>query len=324
MELPLPVSFVDIKRAADVVRKSKYVIRTPLIRVNSQMFGIPEDVELYLKLEGMQNQGSFKMRGIVNAMENIPKEDGREYVTMSAGNYGRSFAYMCRELGLKGRVLMPVTAPDDREVLIRSFGLEVERFPTSELQQTIDKYVAERGMVFMDPIDDLNLIAGYGTMGSEVMEDLKDVDIIVVCCGGGGLLAGTTAAVKLSGLGDDVRMIGVEPNGANLMHLSLKAGEPLIKGDVKSIASGLAPPYVGKNAFKIVSKFVERIVLVSEEEIREGVRVLYENGLVVEPSGAAAFAALRAGKITGASGKKVALTISGSNTSPAELMKLLK
>ena len=245
-------------------------------------------------------------------------------MTLSSGNFGRSFAYMCRELGLKGRVLMPVTAPDNREFLIRSFGLEVERLPTSQLQQTIDKYVAERGMVFMNSIDGLHLIAGHGTVGVEIMEDLKDVDIVVVCCGGGGLLAGTTAAIKLSGQGDNIRVIGVEPECACTMHLSLKAGEPLIKRDVESIAAGLAPPYVGKNAFKIVNKFVESIVLVSEEEIREGVKVLYENGLVVEASGAAAFAALKVGKITGASRKKVVLTISGSNTSPAELMKLLK
>lgn len=319
------ITFANIKRAVEVLSKSKHVTRTPLIRVDSRRFSIAEDVELYLKMEGMQNTGSFKIRGVVNVMERAPsKEAGIEFVTMSAGNFGRSFAYMCRELGLTGRVLMPITAPDNREHLIRSFGLEVERMPTSELQSTVDLYVAERGMVFMHPFDDLQLIAGYASIGLEIVEDLPDVDVVLVCCGGGGLLAGTAAGIKISGLGENVRVLGVEPEGASTMYLSLQAGEPLTKGDVKSIAAGLAPPYVGKKTFKIVSQLVEGVVLVSEEEIKEGVRILYENGLVVEPSGAAAFAALRSGKVTGISGKKVALTISGSNVSPAELVDLLK
>ena len=319
------ITFANIKRAVEVLSKSKHVTRTPLLRVDSRRFGIAEDVELYLKMEGMQNTGSFKIRGVVNVMEHAPsKEAGTEFVTMSAGNFGRSFAYMCRELGLTGRVLMPITAPDNRELLIRSFGMEVERMPTSELQSTVDRYVAEKGMVFVHPFDDLQLIAGYASIGLEIVQDLPDVDVVLVCCGGGGLLAGTAAGIKISGLGENVQVFGVEPEGASTMHLSLQAGKPLTKGDVKSIAAGLAPPYVGKNTFKIVSQLVEGIVLVSEEEIKEGVRILYENGLVVEPSGAAAFAALRSGKVTGISGKKVALTISGSNVSPAELVDLLK
>lgn len=319
------MKFADIERAVEVLSKSKHVTRTPLLRVDSRRFGIADDVELYLKMEGMQNTGSFKIRGLVNMMEHAPAEEsGVELVTMSAGNFGRSFAYMCHELGLRGRVLMPITAPDNRELLIKSYGLEVERMPTSELQPTVDRYVAERGMVCMHPFDDPHLIAGYASIGMEIMQDLKDVDVVLVCCGGGGLLAGTAAGIKMSGLGENVRVLGVEPEGACTMHLSLQAGEPLTKGDVKSIAAGLAPPYVGKNTFKIVNQLVEGVVLVSEEEIKEGVRIFYENGLVVEPSGAAAFAALRSGKVTGVSGKKVALTISGSNVSPAELVDLLK
>lgn len=314
--------FTDIERAIKLLSESKHVIRTPLLHVDSRRFGISEDVELYLKMEGMQNTGSFKIRGVVNAMEHA-KKVGTELVTMSAGNFGRSFAYMCHELGLRGRVLMPVTAPDNRESLIRRFGLEVERMPTSELQPTVDRYVAEKGMEFIHPFDDPLLIAGYASIGLEIVQDVKDVDIVLVCCGGGGLLAGTAAGIKWSGLHENVRVLGVEPEDANTMYLSLQAGEPLTKGNVKSIAAGLSPPYVGKNTFKIVSQLVERVILVSEDEIKEGVKILYDNGLVVEPSGAAAFAALHSGKVEGVGGKKVALTISGSNVSPAELVHLL-
>ena len=320
------VTFKDLQTAAEVIKKSKYVTRTPLIRVDPQRFGISEEMELYFKLEGMQNAGSFKIRGVINQLENAPEEaiDGRrQLITMSAGNFGRSFAYMCREFKLRAKVLMPITAPQDRADLIRSYGVEVDMVPTSELQVIVDKYVAEQGMIFMHPFDDPHLIAGHGSMGMEILEDLTSVDIVLVCCGGGGLLAGTAAAFKLSGKGEGTRIIGVEPEGACTMYQSMKEGRPVTKGDVKSVASGLAPPYAGKNTYSIIREYVEAIALVSEEEIKEGVRILYENGLVVEPSGAAAFSALRFGKISGASGMRVVLTISGSNITPQKLADLL-
>jgi len=168
------------------------------------------------------------------------------------------------------------------------------------------------------------MIAGNATMGVEILEDLSEIDIVLVCCGGGGLFSGVAAAIKLSGRGENIRVVGVEPEGACTMHLSLKEGRPLSKGDVKSIAAGLAPPYAGTNTYNIISKLADGVVLVSDDEIRKGVKVLYENGLVVEPSGAAAFAALKFGKISGVKGKRVVVTISGSNVSPQEMFELHK
>ena len=323
----LPVTFQDINRATENIKTSKHVTRTPLLRADPSRFGIEEEIELYFKMETMQTGGSFKIRGIVNQMENAPKEvkDGdRTLITMSAGNYGRSFAYMCKELNLKGHVLMPITAPQNRVDLIRNYGLHVQQMPSKELKSSVERYVSEQGMLYLHPFDDVNLIAGYGSIGLEILEDLKTVDIILVCCGGGGLLSGIASAIRYSDKGKGTRIIGVEPEGACTMYLSLKKEQPITKGDAKSIAGGLAPPFAGTNTYNIVSQFVDDVILVSDKEIIECVRIMYNNGLVVEPSGVAAFCALKSGKIGDIAGKRVVVTLSGGNVSPQELVELMK
>ena len=325
--MALPVNLDSILKAEIVVKESKYVTRTPVIRIDERRFGLPGNMEAYLKLENMQNQGSFKIRGIVNQIQQASSgilRDGKDLVTMSAGNYGRSFAYMCSELKLRGRVLMPDTAPKNRAERIRGYGVQVEMMPTPELKPTVDRYVEKEGMAFLHPFDDPSVIAGHATMGLEILEDLNSVDIVLVPCGGGGLLAGTAAAIKLSDKGRDVQVIGVEPEQACTMFLSLKEGRPVRKDDVKSVASGLAPPFAGTNTYAVISSLAECVVLVSDEEICQGVKILYENGLVVEASGAAAFAALKFGKVPRTEGKRIVVAISGSNVSAQELCELLK
>ena len=321
------VTLGSIEAAARIIRSSKHVVRTPLIKVDPTRFGVSPDVTLYLKLEGMQNAGSFKIRGVVNQMINLSKaaeapNGSKRLVTMSAGNYGRSFAYMCKELGFKAKVVMPLTAPQNRVDVINSYGVDVEKLPSSEMMSRVDRCVADEGMVFMHPFDDALLIAGHGSLGLEVVQDLPDVDVIVVCCGGGGLLAGVAAAVKLSG--NEAKVFGVEPEGACTMYLSMKEGKAMSKSDAKSVAGGLAPPFAGKVPYSVVKQHVEEVVLVSDSEIIDAVRTLYQNGIVAEPSGAASLAALRCNKIGDVGGKKVVLTISGSNVSPQELSELLK
>ena len=320
------ITLDSIKTAAEAIRSSRNVVRTPLIKVDPARFGVASDVQLYLKLEGMQNTGSFKLRGVVNVMSKLSKAespDGRKaLVTMSAGNYGRSFAYMCRELGLVAKVIMPLTAPQNRVDVIRSYGVDVEKLPSSEMMSRVNRCVADEDMVFMHPFDDALLIAGHGSLGLEVLEDLPDVDVVVVCCGGGGLLAGVAAALKLSG--NEAKIVGVEPEGACTMYLSVKEGRAMSKPDAKSVAGGLAPPFAGKLPYSIVKQHVEKVVLVTDSEIIDAVRALYQNGIVAEPSGAASLAALRCNKIGDVGGKKVVLTISGSNISPQELSELLK
>ena len=321
----MAVTMKDIVEANKVLAASKYVSRTPLIRIDEKMFKISDEIQLYLKLESMQNGGSFKIRGIVNQIHRGPKDiisGDKALITMSAGNYGRAFAYMCQELKLKGHVVMPETAPPSRVDLIKSYGVTVECVPTRDIQTTVDQYVAEKGMLFVHPFDDLHLIAGYGSIGIEILEDLQDVDVVLVCCGGGGLLSGIASAIKLSEKGAGISIIGVEPEGANTMYLSLKEGRPVTKDDAKSIAGGLAPPFAGANTFEITNKLVDKIVLVTDDELKQCVKIFYDNGLVVEPSGVAGFAALKFGKVGDLSMKKVAVIVSGRNVVPSELEKL--
>lgn len=316
----------DIQRAVRIVEASPHVDRTNLLRVNPVRYGVSSSIDLYLKLESQQNMGSFKIRGIVNQMETAPQEvkDGqRTLITMSAGNYGRSFAYMCKEKCLSGKVLMPSTAPKNRVELIQSYGLDVELMPLKDLKPTVNHYVEKEHMLYMHPFDDLNLIAGYTSIGHELYEELNSIDIILVCCGGGGLVSGIAAYAKLTGKGTLTRIIAVEPEGACTMYLSLKEGRPVEKLDAKSIAGGLAPPFAGDNTYRLVREYVEEeVMLVSDEEIKESVRILYENGLVVEPSGAAGLTALRCGRVRDVEGKRIVVIISGSNVSPCELVDM--
>ncbi len=322
----MAVTMKDISDANDVIAASEHVSRTPLVCVDRKMFGVSSDVKLYLKMESMQNTGSFKIRGIVNQIHKGPEEikkGEKSLITMSAGNYGRAFAYMCKELNLKGHVVMPNTAPDNRVELIRSHGLEVELVPSKDIMVCVDKHSIDEGMLFMHPFDDTNLIAGYGSIGLEILEDLPDVDVVLVPCGGGGLVSGISSALKLSEMRPGVRVIAVEPERACTMYLSLKECRPVTKGDAHSIAGGLAPPFAGAITYEIVSKLVDEVVLVSDDEIRECVKVFYKNGLVAEPSGVAGFTALMFGKVGDVSNKKVAVIVSGKNIVPNELDKFL-
>lgn len=320
------LTFEDIRKAIDVVEASALVDRTNLLRVNSSRYGlVASQLDLYFKHEGAQNMGSFKIRGLVNQMDSAPpevKDGSKSLITMSAGNYGRSFAYMCNQKSIKGRVLMPSTVPKSRVDCIKGYGLEVELMPASQLKSSVERYVKEEQMVFFHPFNDLAVIAGHCSLAHELYEDLGTIDIIIVGCGGGGLVSSVASYAKLSGRGTNTRIIAVEPEGACAMYLSLKEGHPVTLPSSKSVAEGLSAPFAGSIAYELVKEYVEEVVLVTDEEIKESVKVLYHNGLVVEAAGAAGLAALRAGKIKDVEGKKIVLVLCGSNVTPQELVDL--
>ena len=318
------VSLEDIEKARNVINSSSHVNRTPLVKMPTSLVA---GVSLYAKLENMQIVGSFKIRGVVNMVKNAPAEvlsGNRTLISISAGNFGRAMAYICQKNNLKGKIIMPSTVPKCRIGIIEGYGCEVELCPSAELQSAVERHVKDQGMIFLHPFDDLDLIAGYGSIGVEILEDCPSPDFIVVCCGGGGLVSGISAAVKLSGQCPATQIIAVEPVTANTMYLSLQEGHAVKNGAAKSIAAGLAPPFVGENTYAHVKKFVDDVVMVTDEEMIESVSILYHSGLVVEPSGTAAFTAVRCGKITGIEGKKVVVVLTGSNVSPEELTKLVK
>ena len=319
------VTLRDIQEAKGVLNQSEHVFRTPTISLPNKRLGIPEDVELFAKMENMQNTGSFKVRGFVNMLAKAPKElhNGELVpITMSAGNFAGAFSQVLSGLGIKGKILMPETAPRNRKTRVESLGMDVELHHVSKLQDAIDSHLSRGGMIYLHPYDDLDLIAGHGSAGLEILEDVPGIDVVVVCCGGGGLLAGVAAAIKQSKGGESIRVIGVEPEGAPTMLLSIQEGHPVRKDDVRSVAAGLCPPYAGEKTYRHVLQFVDEVVTVSDDQILDAARALYSVGILVEPSGAAALAAVKSSKIGNLENKKVVVTLSGSNITPAEVAEL--
>jgi len=328
----------DIEKAYEVVKQSQlHVRKTPciLIRNEEDYFNscrLFHEVNngnkwpnVYLKCENLQNTGSFKIRGVSTQFSSVMSHfeqsglsvETLKLVTMSAGNYGKSYAYAAKSLGLSATVLMPDTAPINRANLLQSYGLDVERMPSAQLMCGVEQH-QKSGKVFLHPFDDINLIAGHGSLGLEILNDVPDVDMVVVCCGGGGLLAGVASAIKLKK--PTCKVVGVEPESASSMLKSLSDGTASKMPEARSVAAGLAPPFAGHNAFMHVQKFCDGIVTVSDEEIKEASKMAYNNGLVVEPSGAAGLAAFMNGKIEkDDSSKSVVIVLTGGNVSPEEL-----
>ncbi|XP_071960851.1 L-threonine ammonia-lyase-like [Antedon mediterranea] len=316
----------NLNSAYTVVQNSPLCIRTPMFHRCQQIFNMKENVQLHLKLENLQMTGSFKVRGLANQMAHLPEavvKGDWPVITMSCGNYGKALSYAANKLGIRSTVIMPKTAPDNRAVLIRRYGSKVVKVDVSELQSKVDEKVANEGMYFIHPLDDLNLIAGHGSVGLEILEDVPNPDIVIVCCGGGSLLAGTATAIKLH-CQTPCRVYGVEPETACTMFKSLVNDKALTDHKSHSFAPGLSAPFVGKYSFAHNKKFVDDILLVSDSEIISAVKLLYKAGLKVEPSGAAAFSALMHHKVPDVSGKTVVVVITGGNVSPEELVNIFE
>ncbi|XP_012680644.1 L-threonine dehydratase catabolic TdcB [Clupea harengus] len=305
-----------LKEARETVRTSPLgVINTPMIPWSQTTLPLNVPCNIHIKMENMQRTGSFKIRGVANQFARRPA--GGHFVTMSAGNYGKSFAFASKHYGSRGKVVMPETAPVSRSILIQSFGVDVERVPTSGLMDVVNRCVREDNMTFLHSYDDMDLIAGHASLGFEILEAVPRPDVVVVCCGGGGLLAGVAAALKLSGCGG-TRIYGVEPEGACTMYRSFIEKKP-VGMNTKSIASGLAPPFAGALPYELCQRYVEDVVLITDEEIKRAVSTLYQAGLLVEPSGSAAFAAVANGRIPDIQGKTVIVILSGGNIGKDEL-----
>lgn len=300
------VTLDDIKKAREILNSSPDIVNTPLLcHVQNWFPFLPQDMDLYIKMENAQTTGSFKIRGVTNQMEHLPSEvkDGTKTpFSFSAGNYGKAFSYCLSKKGLKGLILLPHTAPDDRVETIKSYGMEAKKVPSEKILEYVDQHVTQ-GYTLLHSIDDVNLVKGYGSIGLEILEVVPDPDIVVVCCGGGGLVAGIAAGLKLSGC-DRCRIYAVEPTGAPTMYESFKAGHVVTITSVKSIATGLMPPAAGSIPYQLCKKYVEEVILVSDEEMVECMKQLYSRGLKVEPAGSAAMTALLTGKIKDISGKK--------------------
>jgi len=279
---------------------------------------------LHLKLENLQVTGSYKIRGITVLLEELDRS--AKVITMSAGNFGRSFAYMTSQRNISATIVMPDTVAQDRVKAIEGYGATVILKPKKDLQQTCNDMVQNNGMKFCHPFDTPSLFRGYGSIGLEILEDVPNADIIVVPIGGGGLISGIAAAIKLSG--SKAKIVGVEPEGAPSMHLSLQKGHAVTLEKMETMVHGLSPPYAGTNCYQVVKTFVDEVVLVSDEEIKEACCELFlKHKTVAEYAGCAAMAAILNQKgniLSNVANKVVVCLVSGGNVSPDELATVSK
>jgi threonine dehydratase len=306
MSEPL-VSIEEIRAAAERIRPA--VARTPLVRAGDDRDGARA---FHLKCEHFQPMGAFKLRGAYNLLSQLPPEvRARGVVAYSSGNHGQAVALSAQLLGMRAVVVMPETAPRVKVDGTRRYGAEVifAGRTSDDRRVRAEAEAAAHGYAVVPPFDHRQIIAGAGTVGLEIVETLETLTAVFVPVGGGGLLSGVAAAVKA--LRPDVRVIGVEPVGAASMGSSRAAGAPVTLASTASIADGLLTLRPGELTFAHAQALVDDLMTVSEDQIRDAVRWLHRAaGLVVEPSGAAATAAVLA---TGPHSDGVVAVVSGGN-----------
>jgi threonine dehydratase len=309
----------DIIAARERIHPHVHV--TPLL--GSARLGNASGTRLLLKCESFQRTGSFKARGALNAMMQLTAaEKARGVVTVSAGNHAQALAWAAGMVGAECITVMPEGASRTKIQATEGYGGKVE-LVGGERQRSFDRAheIASQGRVLVHPFEDHRVAAGQGTVALELLEQAPDVQVVVVPIGGGGLIAGISAAIK--GIRPDVRVFGVEPVGAATMRQSLDAGAPQ-KISPSTVADGLAAPIVGEMTLDAVRRFVDDVVLVSDEEILAALRDIASYAkLVVEPAGAAGVAALLTGKIPLERGTRVAVVLSGGNVDLERLKTLL-
>ena len=308
----------DIERAR--ARIGGRVHATPVM--SSATVGEELGVRLYLKAELFQKTGSFKPRGVFNKLSSMdPAVRSRGLVSLSAGNHAAALAYGATAVGATATIVMPAAAMRSKVEATRRYGGEVVQTEGSLLEACL-ALQQERDLTLVHPFDDLAVMAGQGTVGLELLGQVPGAGLVVVPVGGGGLISGIAAAVKLQH--PSVRVVGVEPEGADAMSRSLEQGAPAHLDKVDTIADGLAPPFAGEHTFAHVQRFVDEVVRVTDGEIVDALGVLIQRcKLAAEPSGAAGLAALLSGKVTPAAGSTVVCVISGGNIGPDVLKQLL-
>jgi len=304
------IALSEIRAAAE--RIAGRVHRTPLL--SSEQLGERAGVRLFLKCESFQKTGSFKARGALNKVLSLaPAERARGLVTVSAGNHAAAVAWAARVAGCSAVVVMPTDAPRSKIDAVRGYGAEIVLHadrPT--LFDKLNEVREARGLTFVHPFDDAVVLAGAGTVGLEIAEEMNDADLVVVPVGGGGLLGGVASALK--GAQPRIRVVAVELEAGPGLGPALAAGKPVPVTRPQTLADGMTPPFVGALPLSIAREAVDDVVTVTEAEIVAAMRLLMTRAkLFVEGSGAAATAALLAGKIRSAPGARTVAIVSGGN-----------
>jgi len=330
---PPAVTLDDIKQAQRRLRD--VAVRTPLVE-----FPLPQEIHgrLYVKAENLQPIGSFKLRGAYNKIASLPLEERkRGVITYSSGNHAQGVAYAARALGVHAVVVMPGNAPAIKRESTASMGAELVFVGpgSEERKQKAEELAAQHGYVIVPPYNDTAIVAGQGTVGLEILEDLPDVELVLTPVGGGGLTSGTATAIKLSReLNTSSRhktyVFGVEPELAADGLASLNAGYVVqwpADMTTRTMADGLRTQSVGEIPFSLIRRFLDGVITVSEDEIREALRRIVALGnpkIAAEPSGAVSIAGFLFHRDQLPAANLTVAVISGGNISSDSLAEILK
>ena len=291
-----------------------FVRHTPVLRVDMADFGRPAHA-VDLKLECLQHSGSFKARGaFTNLLERpVPKAG---VVAASGGNHGAAVAYAAMRLGHKATIFVPEVSPQAKLDRIRSYGAElvVGGARYAEALAASESFAQKSGALQIHAFNQEETLVGQGTLGLEIEADLPELDTLLVAVGGGGLIGGIAAWFA-----GRIRIIAVEPEGAPTLHRAFEAGKPVDAPAEGIAADSLAPKRVGEMMFPIAEAFVERLILVSDDQIIAAQKALWDRVRIIsEPGGAAAFAAILSGRYEPSAGERVAVLVCGANANPAK------
>jgi threonine dehydratase len=314
------ISLDDVYRARE--RIGDRLHRTPMLSSATLSKQVGADVRF--KAELLQRTGAFKPRGVLNKLATLTDDEKKHgVISISAGNHAQALAYASAVEGIDALVVMWQTASPMKIAAARGYGatIDTEAADIPAAFARLEELIESTGRTLVHPYDDPYVMAGQGTVGLEMLEDVPGADLVLVQVGGGGLVSGIATAVK--GLNPGARVIAVEPERSPALHESLKAGEP-VTVEAKSIADGLNGPYAGANCVRVCTELGVESVLVTEEALREAFRFMYGRmKLACEAAGAATAAALLSGVVVPEPGQTVAAVVSGGNVAPETAAAIL-
>ena len=314
------ISKSAVKNAA--IRIADYINQTPIeyCRVLSRNLG----GDIYFKMENWQKTGSFKIRGALNKMLLLEKPEKKKgVITASAGNHGLGVAYASELLNIKARIVLPVNASVAKVRKLSYYGCEVIQagHDYDEAEDVAHQIEKDCNLTFVHAFDDPDIIAGQGTIGSELLDQLPRLDMIIIPIGGGGLIGGVASILKQVNPG--IYVVGVQPSASPAMKESLIAGKVVETPIKETLADGLAGRFVSEFTLQLTNQYVDDVVLVSEKEIRHAMKFMVEDAhLLIEGAAAAGLAAITSEKIS-VENKKVGVILTGRNISPSIVASIL-